>query len=62
MTELFKEYFDQALKNLATKDDLKPLATRQDVREAVEELTRITNSGFEDMQRRLDVTERVQKI
>src|SRR5689334_21516563 len=62
MTELSKEYFDQALKNLASKDDLKPLATLQDVREAVEELARTTNSGFEDVQRRLDVTERVQKI
>jgi hypothetical protein len=62
MTELSKEYFDQVRKNLATKDDLKPLATKQDMREAVEELARITNSGFEEMQRHLDVTERVQKI
>jgi hypothetical protein len=39
--ELTKEYFDQTIKGLATKDDLKPLATKQDVREGVEELARI---------------------
>jgi hypothetical protein len=60
--ELTQEYLDQALKNLATKDDLKELSTKQDVRDAVEELARITNSGFEDIGQRLDVTERVHKI
>ena len=39
--ELTQEYFDQALKNLATKDDLKELSTKQDVRNAVEELARL---------------------
>jgi hypothetical protein len=51
--ELTQEYFDEQIKNLATKTD---------IREAVDELARITNSGFEDIQQRLDVTERVQKI
>jgi hypothetical protein len=57
--ELTKEYFDQALKGLVTKDDLQkavaPLATS----EQVEELARMTASGFEDIQGRLDVTEHV---
>ena len=57
MPELTKEYFEQHL-----ADKLAPLATKQDIREAVEELARITNSGFEDIQQRLDVTERVRKI
>ena len=53
--EITKEYFDQQLGTLnhwlgkidqrmdgmATKADLKPLATKQDVREGVEELARI---------------------
>jgi hypothetical protein len=69
--ELTKEYFDQVIKGLVTKEDAKhlaakedlnPLATKVDVREAVEELARITNAGFDDIQKRLDVTERVQKI
>lgn len=30
--ELTKEYFDEQLNILATKDDLKPLATKEDVR------------------------------
>jgi hypothetical protein len=51
--ELTKEYFDEQIKNLATKAD---------IRDAVEELARITNAGFDDVQKRLDVTERVQKI
>jgi hypothetical protein len=55
--ELTKEYFEQHL-----SEKLIPLATKQDVRDAVEELARITNSGFEDIGQRLDVTERVHKI
>jgi hypothetical protein len=55
MSELTKEYFDQALKGLATKADLKPLATS----EQIEELARMVSSGFEDIQNRLDVTGKV---
>jgi hypothetical protein len=51
--ELTQEYFNEQIKNLATKTD---------IREAVDELARITNSGFEDIQQRLDVTERVHNI
>jgi hypothetical protein len=57
MSELNREYFEQHL-----ADKLAPLATKQDIREAVEELARIMNSGFEDIQHRLDVTERVHRI
>jgi hypothetical protein len=77
--ELTQEYFDQQLKNLATKQDLerfstkddlqgleqrmdKKFATKQDIRDAIEELARITSEGFADLQQRLDVTERVKKI
>ena len=49
MSELTKEYFDQQLERLATKGQ-------------VEELAQMVNAGFEDVQRRLDVAERVQKI
>ena len=57
MSELTKEYFEQHL-----AETIAPLATKEDIREAVEELARITNSGFEDIQQRLDVSERVHKI
>jgi hypothetical protein len=57
MSELTKEYFEQHL--AAT---IAPLATKQDIRDAVDELARITNSGFEDIGQRLDITERVNKI
>ena len=57
--ELTKEHFDRALTDLATKDDLQkavaPLATG----EQVEELARMVSSGFEDIQNRLDVREKV---
>jgi hypothetical protein len=56
--ELTKEYFEQTL-DKKLKDAVAPLATKQDVREAVEELARITNTGFEDIQQRLDVTSQI---
>jgi hypothetical protein len=58
--ELTKEHFDQIVATLATKAVLKGLATKQDVREAVEGLERITNAGFEDVQQRLDVASKIQ--
>ena len=55
MTELTKEILEQALKGLATKQDLRvavaPLATSGQI----EELARMTAAGFEDIQSRLDV-------
>jgi hypothetical protein len=57
--ELTKEHFDQIVATLATKADLKGLATKQDVRKAVEELARITNTRSEDIQQRLDVTSQI---
>lgn len=62
MSELTKEYLDQAVSGLATKQDLKGLATRQDVREGVEELARITSAGFDEMRQRLDVTAQIQSF
>ena len=56
MTQLSEERF----KEILTKE-LAPLATRQDVREGVEELARIVSSGFDDVQKRLDVVDRVKK-
>jgi hypothetical protein len=58
--ELSKEHFDEIIATLATRADLKGLATKQDISEAVEELARITNGGFEDIQQRLDVTSKIQ--
>jgi hypothetical protein len=59
--ELTKEYFDQALKTLATKDALVSTEQRiiKRIDEAQEELARMTAAGFEDIQSRLDVTEQV---
>jgi hypothetical protein len=65
MSELTKEYFEQTLKAAVA-----PLATKQDVhsevREAVEELARITSAGFvhtearfDELEARLDVTEQM---
>jgi hypothetical protein len=52
MTELTKEYFDSQLGNLATKDDLKPLATKKDVEKGVGELAGIiANTIAEPMER-----------
>ena len=57
MSELTKEDFEQIL-----TDKLAPLATKQDVREGVEELARITSSGFARMEKRLDVTDQLKAI
>lgn len=64
--ELTQEYFDSVVKNLATKDDIKPLATKSDVTDAVDELARVVGEGFlaerQYLEERLDVRERVQQI
>lgn len=39
--ELTKEYFEQTVARLASREDLQPLATKADVSEAVESLARI---------------------
>lgn len=61
MTQLTQERFEQIL-----TEKLAPLATKEDVhrevRGGVEELARLVSTGFEDVQRRLDVVERVQKL
>jgi len=50
--ELTKEYFDQQIAKLATKED---------VQDAVDDLARITNDGFGELYRRLDVREQVEE-
>lgn len=75
--ELSKEYFDEQIGKLsqrfdkveaqmATKADLRPLATKQDVTDAVDELARIVGDGFlgerHYLAERLDVGERVQQL
>ena len=64
MTQLTEERFKEIL-----KQELSPLATKQDVREGVEELARITSAGFarteerfDELETRLDVRERVARV
>lgn len=49
MSQLTQEQFERILTR-----KLAPLATKQDVREAVEELARTVNSGFDHVDRRFD--------
>ena len=60
MSELTKEHLEQALKGLATKDDLlkavAPLATS----EQVEDLARMVSAGLSDIQDRLDVRDEIE--
>jgi hypothetical protein len=50
--EITKKYLDEQFSKLAMK---------QDVRDAIDELARITNVGFDEVYRRLDVREQVEK-
>ena len=54
------------LKHFATKQDLKGLATKSDLKEAVDDLARIVNTGFQEQQnyleKKLDVRERMNSI
>lgn len=74
---LTKEYFDKALKGLATKDDLKKFATNDDLDERFEKQTRILMAytdgqvgklaamvadGFEEVKELLDVRERMTQL
>jgi hypothetical protein len=61
MTQLTEERFDEIL-----TQKLAPLATKQDVREGVEELARMTSAGFarteerfDDIKQRLDYAEQM---
>jgi hypothetical protein len=74
---LTKEHFDKALKGLATKKDLEKFVTKADLDsrlekqtqtlmaytdDRVEGLARMIQAGFEDIQQRLDVTDRVKQL
>jgi hypothetical protein len=56
MSELTKEYFDQAISGLATKEGLAQQTEqlKDYARQQTEELARMVNEGFEDVHRRLD--------
>lgn len=77
MANLTKEYFDKQLNKLVSRrdfsDQIKKLSTKEDIlstkedilfstKKDIEELARITSKGFEDVIKRLDVRERVEKL
>jgi archaellum component FlaC len=61
--EITKEYLDAQFAQLAR--DIggikETMATRQDVRDATDELARMVNTGFEEVHRKLDVREQVEQ-
>ncbi len=64
MTEISKEYFDQKLSTLATKQDLdtqtKQLKAYAD--QQTEKLAAMVADGFEEVKELLDVRERVKQL
>lgn len=62
--EVTKEHFDEVVSGLATNKGLEMSEARIIARidEGQEELARMVASGFEDLQSRLDVRDRVQKL
>ena len=58
--ELTQQHFDEQIKKLATKDDLK--GQTKILSEQIEELARMTKDGFDDVLERLNYKERVQKL
>ncbi|MDP3731369.1 MAG: hypothetical protein Q8R34_02645 [bacterium] len=71
MADLTKEYFDKQLKNLATKQDINHLDKKIDnlkvyleshIENKIGELAIAVNVGFEDVIKKLDVRERVEKL
>jgi hypothetical protein len=64
MAELSKEYFDQKLKSLATKEDLeaqtRELKSYTD--QQTEKLAVMVADGFEEVKELLDVRERVKHL
>ena len=62
-----KDGLRKELKNFATKDDLKNFATKDDLKnfatkDDLNELAAMINRGFEEIIRKLDVRERVEKL
>jgi hypothetical protein len=68
--ELTKEHFDQIVKGLATKEDLKPLATKKDLEEQTEALARMVADNiatpftkrFDRLEELLEVKDDVQVL
>ena len=65
---LTKEHFDKALKGIATKSDLDTRMKKQTrelmayTDDRLESLARMIQAGFEDLQQRLDVNDRIEKL
>jgi len=66
MTNLTKEYFDKKLDGLSRSVDKKLSVLTEDLKSYVsdknEELARLVSASFEDVIKRLDVRERVEKL
>jgi len=64
MTELSKEYFDQKLNTLATKQDLESQTEKLKAYadEPTEKLAAMVADGFEEVKELLDVRERVKQL
>ena len=62
-TQLTKEYFDKALKIALDNhsDDLK-MFMRKEIKKELEDLARMVAHGFDDMGKRLDVVQRVERV
>jgi hypothetical protein len=66
--ELTKEHFDQIVKHLASKSDVEGAVASSEKRiiqridAAQEELARLVAAGFEDVQRRLDVSKQLHEF
>jgi AmiR/NasT family two-component response regulator len=61
--EVTKEYLDAQFAQLSRDISgiKETMATRQDLRDATDELARMVNAGFEEAYRRLDVREQVER-
>jgi hypothetical protein len=61
MSELTKEYFEEYLGNQINGLEGK-LVTKKEFKSGVEELARMVAHGFSDVERRLDVTTRMEHM
>lgn len=58
MAQLTQEHFDQVIKGLATKEDLKGFTTKQDLNDLEERM----NEKLDAIHQMLDVRNRVEKL
>ena len=67
MSEITKQYFDKALKNLATKQDIKGLDVKIDkldfkIENEVAELAAMVSRRFDEVEKRLDIRTEVENL